>query len=511
MFGALGLTSCDKYLDKLPDNRMELKTPEEVSKLLVSAYATHNPAFLLEMYSDNTNEYDNTAWSGIRFQDQAYNWQDITEVSTYESPQSIWDAYYEAIRNANEAISYIRKQDDQSEYSSQLGEALLCRAYSEFVLSTVFCQAYDSKTADKTLGLPYPEQPSNTLIENYERGTMADFYKKIDADLQEGLPLVTNTYDHPKFHFTKNAAYAFAARFYLFYEKFDKAIEYADIVLGNDPTSKVRDWAAWNKLSANDQIQPNAYVNSDNSCNLLLQVVYSYWGAYGGPYLIGNKYAHGRRLSQYETLQAQGPWGATATATGYTVFYNDALSKYILRKVPVMLEYTDVSAGTGYPHSEYVVFSTDETLLVRAEAYALKGELNKSLEDVNAEMSAFMPHASALTLSGIESFYTSLDYYTPEYPTPRYELHPNALTISGDTQESLIDCILQLRRLVTIHEGFRLQDVKRYGITMYRIRLDESNQVEAVTDQMNANDPRLAIQVPQDVIDAGLEANPRNK
>lgn len=31
----LGFSSCDDYLDKLPDNRMELKSTDDVSNLLV--------------------------------------------------------------------------------------------------------------------------------------------------------------------------------------------------------------------------------------------------------------------------------------------------------------------------------------------------------------------------------------------------------------------------------------------------------------------------------------------
>ena len=56
MAATVGFTSCDSYLDKLPDNRMELSSPDDVSKLLVSAYSETSPVYLLEMYSDNTNE-----------------------------------------------------------------------------------------------------------------------------------------------------------------------------------------------------------------------------------------------------------------------------------------------------------------------------------------------------------------------------------------------------------------------------------------------------------------------
>ena len=164
MAATVGFTSCDSYLDKLPDNRMELSSPNDVSKLLVSAYSETSPVYLLEMYSDNTNEYNNTAWTAInRFQDQAYAWKDITETDN-ESVKNIWDSYYSAVRTCNEAIGFIEKQADQSQYKAQLGEALVARAYAEFILSTVFCRAYNPQTAATELGLPYPTEPDYSLL-----------------------------------------------------------------------------------------------------------------------------------------------------------------------------------------------------------------------------------------------------------------------------------------------------------------------------------------------------------
>ena len=99
--------SCDDYLDKLPDNRMELKTADEIKSLLVSAYATRNPAYLLEMYSDNTDDCVNTGWSEAdRFQRQAYHWDDITEIGQDESPQELWNGYYSAIAASNASIQF---------------------------------------------------------------------------------------------------------------------------------------------------------------------------------------------------------------------------------------------------------------------------------------------------------------------------------------------------------------------------------------------------------------------
>ena len=53
------LSSCNDYLDKLPDNRMTFSSPSEVGQLLVTAYPQTHPAYLLEVYSDNADEMDN--------------------------------------------------------------------------------------------------------------------------------------------------------------------------------------------------------------------------------------------------------------------------------------------------------------------------------------------------------------------------------------------------------------------------------------------------------------------
>jgi hypothetical protein len=45
---------------------------------------------------------------------------------------------------------------------------------------------------------------------------------------------------------------------------------------------------------------------------------------------------------------------------------------------------------------------------------------------------------------------------------------------------------------------------------MYRRKVDVQSNVTAVTDSMKVGDPRLAIQLPQDVITAGVKPNPRN-
>ena len=508
----LTLTSCDDWLDKLPDNRMELQTPSDVSSLLVSAYPSSHPAYLLEMYSDNTDDCVNPSWSeASRFQAQAYNWEDITETGEDESPQELWNRHYLAIASANAAIDLIEGKGSPAEYTEQLGEALLCRAYAMFQLSTVFCKAYNPATASTDLGLPYPTHPEKVVGTVYTRGTMEDLYGQIDKDLQRGLPLVSSNYSKPKFHFNTEAAKAFAARFYLYKGDFAKAITYATEVLGADPTAKARDWDAYSALNMNDQIRPEAWVSADEKCNFLLQTVYSEWGAISGPYRYGDKYAHSYRITYDEDIASKGPFGAANSTFKQRVWSNTALAKLFHRKVPYEFEYTDLQAGIGFAHAEYAVFTTEQLLLERAEAYALSGELQKAVDDYNTLMKIYQNYPKTFTLKQIVDFYNGVNYYTPKKATVKKHFVKPVYTIDaeGSDQEALLQAILHLRRIMEVGEGYRMQDVKRYGIVIYRRQTNTSYTISAVTDSLTVDDPRRAIQLPQDVITSGLEPNDR--
>lgn len=508
----LTLTSCDDWLDKLPDNRMELQTPSDVSNLLVSAYPSAHPAYLLEMYSDNTDDCVNPSWSeASRFQAQAYKWEDITETGEDESPQELWNRHYLAIASANAAIDLIEGKGSPAEYNEQLGEALLCRAYAMFQLSTVFCKAYNPATASTDLGLPYPTHPEKVVGTVYTRGTMEDLYGQIDKDLQRGLPLVSSNYSKPKFHFNTDAAKAFAARFYLYKGDFAKAITYATEVLGADPTAKARDWDAYSALNMNQQIRPEAWVSADEKCNFLLQTVYSEWGAISGPYLYGEKYAHSYRITYDEDIASKGPFGAANSTFKQRVWSNTALANLFHRKVPYEFEYTDLQAGIGFAHAEYAVFTTEQLLLERAEAYALSGELQKAVDDYNTIMKIYQKYPKTFTLKQIVDFYNGVDYYTPKKATVKKHFVKPVYTIDaeGSDQEALLQAILHLRRIMEVGEGYRMQDVKRYGIVIYRRQTNTSFTISAVTDSLTVDDPRRAIQLPQDVITSGLEPNDR--
>lgn len=139
----------------------------------------------------------------------------------------------------------------------------------------------------------------------------------------------------------------------------------------------------------------------------------------------------------------------------------------------------------------------------------MKKDYTHALADLNNWVAAYTTRKQGLTEEEINSFYGSIEYYTPTSYTVKKELHPE-FTIEKGTQENMIHAILHARRITTLHEGLRWLDIKRFGITVYRRYMRDDGGID-ITDQMDADDDRRAIQIPSDVISAGMKPNPRSK
>lgn len=233
---SLVLVSCNSFLDELPDNRTTLDSEEKIKRILVSAYATNHYAMVAEFLTDNIEDLGTDNANSERFYEELAYWKDTKEVKN-DAVKHIWESHYKAIASANEALLAIENLGNPSNLAPFRGEALITRAYNHFVLVNLFSNHYNTQTSATDLGIPYMSKPETTLSPQYERGNVKEVYEKINADIEEGLPLIRdNVYSVPKYHFNTKAAYAFAARFNLYYEKWDKAVAYANVVLGASPS-----------------------------------------------------------------------------------------------------------------------------------------------------------------------------------------------------------------------------------------------------------------------------------
>ena len=510
----LGLSACNDYLDKLPDDRAQVDTQDKVQKLLASAYPTHMPNFLFEMSSDNVTD-NGSQYAATPAQDEIYRFKDDPNTSN-DDPYSLWNDFYYRVGTCNEALADLKAIGDTATYPAEYAEALICRAYNMYELATIFCMTYNPDSADVYLGLPYPTEPEQSVNTKYKRGTLKELYANINRDIEAALPRISDSYmTTPKYHFNKSAAYAFAARFNLMIHNYDKAIEYATGVLGANPGNRLRDYSAFTSMSPNDL--QNAYVKSSENANLLIITAYSSasraltWSS------SFRRYGHNRNIDVNETFYAKAPWGSGSNNNtlvyAHKIFQYNAAQQYF-PKVEEFFETTDKVNNTGYAHIVFPAFSTEETLLVRAEAYAMKKDYAHALDDMNAWIrSHCLPNSGTakrptLTEESLNKFMDGVRY-SEVIPTANSQrtikkvLHPQGFTVESGTQENFIQMILHMRRLETWGEGLRFVDIKRYGIE-YGHLLDGEDPII-----FHAADKRGAIQLPEDVIKAGLEANPR--
>ena len=323
--------SCNKFLDEMPDSRLELDSEEKITNFLKSGYAKYLLVFATETMSDNVDDAGTVRnySSYSTFQEEYYAWEPPVGTGN-ESAQNCWSAHYKAIATANQALLAIERLGSPERLNPQRGEALIIRAYYHWWLVNVFAKHYSTATGETDLGIVYMDRAETTVNPYYEREPVAEVYRKIERDIEEALPLIDdNIYEMPKYHFNRKAAYAFAARFYLFYRKYDKVIKYANEVLGENPKKMLRDAVSITTLENDFLVRARDYVKPDHNANLLLHSVWSTipW-VFGGGYSTGKKYMHSKRLSITETLTGPGPWGTTSLHLTYTYTYNTTFTKY---------------------------------------------------------------------------------------------------------------------------------------------------------------------------------------
>lgn len=532
---SLGLTACDDYLDKLPDDRAEVDTETKVNQLLVSAYIDHSPSFLFWMSSDDVDD-NGTTYTAQLNQEQMYRWQNV-EGRNNDDPRSLWNNYYEKAATANEALAAIDALGNPATLSGQRAEALLCRAYAMFMCANTFCMAYDPQKADEYMGIPYPKVAGVSVD---ERGTLAETYANIAEDIEAAMPYVSEEHlSVPKFHWNKKAANAFAARFFLYYHQYDKTIQYATEALGPNPSEVLHNLEQWSSLGAADFF--HSFKNSGVAANFIFMPAYSICGRCTMGSDSYKRFGLNRALTLRELFWVKTPWwGSGSSANVFWPSHKLYGSNQCIR-FPVQneeFEYTDKVGGTGYAHILEVPFQGEETVLCRAEAYALKGDMANAIQDMNTWASSFTAESYIYTSGGkryikrrvdiaednLNEFFESIPY-SPTIPNDaltedsiqdhpekdalrrqiKKTLHPQGFTVSPGTQENAINLILWMRRVSMPYQGIRFQDLKRYGIE-YCHFLDGEDPII-----FKAGDLRGAIQLPDDVLEAGLPANPRDE
>lgn len=544
----MSLSSCKDFLDKVPDTRVDLETVEQLRELLNNGYLQYNYSTPCELSSDNVIDNNAPDPDGVRYNlpsyaatdDQLFRFEDVTMGMGSDTPSGIWQGCYSAIAAANAVIERGTEMSEQGgltndetkKLSAVMGEAYMIRSYHHFILAQVFCMPYRGpELSKKCQGIPYITKPETSVKPHYERGTLAETYEKIQNDLELGLKLIDDAiYEVPKYHFNVAAANAYAARFYVFTRQYEKALECANAAFkGSDPSTMMSDiWANRGSMYYISDI--GRYYTSMKRKNVFMDIsTNSISSRRNGDY----RYTCNRDARR-STIQGPGPtWDGIKFVNNKTketfsmhpcfnglcgISGKSEYGGFFGGISAEQFEYTDKVSGIGYAHVVRLEFWAEETLLCRAEAKLFLGDIDGCVADLVIWEGARRQlgkgesyNFKELTRQRIEEFYAE-DPGDSKYekgfgivkPIHIDEVCPSAQYSLTAEKIPYMQCIQHFRRLETVHNGMRFFDIKRLGleITHYYSRFNTAYTLKTL-------DSRYAMQIPSEVINAGMDANVR--
>ncbi len=487
VLSSLGFVSCSDFLDETPDNRTELNSKDKIAELLVTAYPERGMAAFAETYSDNVFDTGRPSVETIT-NGKNYRWEFDSDTGP-ETPSDYWDACYSAIAAANQALEAIDKLGNaDGSLNGIRAEALLARAYAHFQLVSLWSKPYNPATADSDLGVPYVTEVEGVLVKKYKRASVAEVYKNIEADLEEGLKYITNDYKVSGYHFNVDAAKAFASTFYLSIGEWDKVLENTSY-LGSKPAvgAYIRDMEALGELGLGDQYID--YGRSTHKTNLLMVTVNSYYFRD-----IADDVRFGLTYDGYQQVYAN----VNPFKKAWHISFG-SMNNQVLMVMPKFWEYFKIenpTAGTGVGYLNYVLFSNDEAYLNRIEALVMSNRLDEAMTElsyyIGTRTTGYNPATDVLTLAKMKEFYPVVaDEFTPFY------------SISDD-QAVVLKGVLEAKRREFLHEGKRWLDIKRLNMEVVHTFKD----APAIT--LPKGDLRREIPLPLHAVADGLIDNPKN-
>ena len=479
------MVGCENFLDVVPDNRVALDNLEKAAQLLTNAYSDASYAFTDWMT-------DNVAYTrGVNLRTnhiELYNWDDeTTDATEPDTPTFFWNSTYNAIAHANEVLAVldefeINSEEDQAFKEAVKSEALLTRAYGHFMLVNLFAKHYDRQRASSDLGVPYVDTPETVFIKTYKRNSVQEVYDRIEEDMLLGIELVDDSYfaNSGKYHFNRNAALAFASRFYLFQGDYDKCIEYSNMLLGSDPSAFVRDLTSDEFLNASSSIDgySQLYSSPDLSSNLLLMRKISL--------VQRTDFAHGPTNTLYRDIFEANPFPSTTDERE-----NPALVKGENAVFPIryqsLFQRSSLNSNVGTPYHIHAAFRGEEVLFNRMECYVEKNQIDNAIQDLQVIFDRrYSGPAITLTMELIREAFGVAD---------------NPFI----SDKFVMEIYVQLeRRKEFIVQGLRWFDIKRFELEV------EHDLVDGSIITLEDNDIRKLLQIPASAIEVGkLEPNPR--
>lgn len=482
----ISLSSC-QFLDKSPDSNADVRidSKEKIKELLTGAYPKSSYFRFLEMRTDNVGDKRNSLETS-RLDESMFYWKDYDEEEP-DSPKAYWMECYRGIAQANQALEALAGFSDKHDPQIQAlyAEALLVRAYLHFMIANIWAPPYQGEEDSKNLpGIVYVESPEKNALVKYKMDNLADTYRKIERDLRLGLAWVRDDfYDQVKYHFNKKAAYAFAVRFFSYTGQWQEVIDYSAYVLGQQPAKAITSFLDISDLQTDERTA--YYASEQNPSNLLLTVTESLWYKY---------YVDGRFGLDEPTFQRV--VGRSGAKTLYQIAGYNKMAKHTGSNSVYFPKFFHFNNAEGLLNSKRghfcmnVLFTTEEVLLHRAEAYAMLENKELALNDI---VTFFL--AKHVTAKGVGEApeREELDFI-PTSDRDRIQPYYRPLSAS---QASLLFVISEMSRQQFMHEGLRWFDLRRFNMSVDR---NQTGDVRNVNWVLKPEDSRKYLPFPSEAI-----------
>lgn len=233
------VVGCSDFLEESSQDEVRPSTVDDLMQVMVGeAYPMD---FLIADYYDFlTDDVQCNGTSGedimVTPVEQFYSlfaWADelSDDLNTNNNINS-WKVYYNKIMGCNTVLGFVdRVEGEQKTKDNMKGQALVLRAWYYFMLVNVYGLPYNYGDPNENLGVPLKLE-MEVSDDFFKRESVATVYARVEQDLLDGIKLLeANDIPMSLYKISPLAAKAILSRVYLYMERWDDALEYANQVL----------------------------------------------------------------------------------------------------------------------------------------------------------------------------------------------------------------------------------------------------------------------------------------
>lgn len=242
---------CKKFLEEQSQDEVRPSTVQELNSIMSSDgypyLSTNNSATRLNIMADMITD-DVQCFGGqgfVSYQLVArsgkgpYTWsrqmfEDVLLGDGLSNTKNVnsWAIIYKRIAGCNVVLNYVDKvSGSQSEKENLRGQALAMRGYYYFNLVNMFGRPYNDPASNPEISLAVPLKLTMEVGDEFlKRNTVAQVYSQVETDLKQAADLL-RTYPGTStspYKMNEAAVNALLSRMYLYQEKWDLALEYAN-------------------------------------------------------------------------------------------------------------------------------------------------------------------------------------------------------------------------------------------------------------------------------------------